>query len=116
MSEYALTERNWLEFRKDVCFRCKKRRQTCSLQLRDDCRKAGYPIRDLAMVILPDYRDAAEFESKAKVILARYNADDSCVPGGLMYCDSPDLTCFDCRIANANILAEQEMRGLCPKK
>lgn len=63
-------ERKWLEFRKDVCFRCKKRRQTCSLQLRDDCRKAGYPIRDLAMVIPPDYRDAAEFEARVAVVAA----------------------------------------------
>lgn len=63
-------EKRWLEFRKDVCFRCKKRRQTCSLQLRDDCRKAGYPIRDLAMVIPPDYRDAAEFEARVSRRLA----------------------------------------------
>lgn len=115
MNEYALTEkeREWLEKRKircsycihykggieGVCFWCpdKKKFETSAYSLE------------------PNYRDAAEFESKAKVILARYNADDSCVPGGLMYCDSPDLTCFDCRIANANILAEQEMRGLCPK-
>jgi len=63
-------ERKWLELRKNVCFRCKKRRQTCSLQLREDCRKAGYPIRDLAMVIPPDYRDAAEFEARVAVVAA----------------------------------------------
>lgn len=66
-------EKRWLEFRKDVCFRCKKRRQTCSLQLRDDCRKAGYPIRNLAMVIPPDYRDAAEFEAR----VSRYIAENA---------------------------------------
>lgn len=65
-------EKRWLEFRKDVCFRCKKRRQTCSLQLRDDCRKAGYPIRDLAMVIPPDYRDVAEFAARVAAKLAEH--------------------------------------------
>lgn len=65
-------ERKWLEFRKDVCFRCKKRRQTCSPLLRESCQKAGYPIRDLAMVIPPDYRDAAEFEARVAEKLAEH--------------------------------------------
>lgn len=65
-------ERKWLEFRKDVCFRCKKRRQTCSPVLREICQKAGYPIRDLAMVIPPDYRDAAEFEARVAEKLAEH--------------------------------------------
>ena len=66
-------ERKWLEFRKDVCFRCKKRRQTCSPVLREICQKAGYPIRSLAMVIPPDYRDAAEFEAR----VSRYIAENA---------------------------------------
>lgn len=114
MGKYALTEheRKWLEERKKRTQHC----DTCPnrvgyYELCSSCRSRSL----YGLSLCPDYRDAAEFESKAKVILARYNADDSCVPGGLMYCDSPDLTCFDCRIANANILAEQEMRGLCPK-
>lgn len=69
-------ERKWLEFRKDVCFRCKKRRQTCSPVLREICQKAGYPTRDLAMVIPPDYRDAAEFEARAKIIALHLDIED----------------------------------------
>lgn len=73
-------ERKWLEFRKDVCFRCKKRRQTCGPVLREVCQKAGYPIRDLAMVIPPDYRDAAEFEARVAVVAA--NGAQPCLQYG----------------------------------
>lgn len=66
-------ERKWLEFRKNVCFRCKKRRQTCSPVIREICQKAGYPIHDLAMVIPQDYRDAAEFEAR----VSRYIAENA---------------------------------------
>lgn len=102
-------EREWLTVRKKACARCGKVPSRCSQDQRNVCYRAGFPLWDKTTVTFESYRDAAEFEARAKVILARYNADDSCVPGGLMYCDSPDLTCFDCRIANANILAEQEM-------
>ena len=84
-------ERKWLELRKNVCFRCKKRRQTCSLQLREDCRKAGYPIRDLAMVIPPDYRDAAEFEARVAVVAA--NGAQPCLQYNY---DCPDGYAGDC--------------------
>lgn len=40
--------------------------------LREICQKAGYPIRDLAMVIPPDYRDAAEFEARVAEKLAEH--------------------------------------------
>ena len=66
-------EKRWLEFRKNVCFRCKKRRQTCSPVIREICQKAGYPIHDLAMVIPQDYRDAAEFEAR----VSRYIAENA---------------------------------------
>ena len=66
-------EKMWLEFRKNVCFRCKKRRQTCSPVIREICQKAGYPIHDLAMVIPQDYRDAAEFEAR----VSRYIAENA---------------------------------------
>ena len=66
-------ERKWLELRKNVCFRCKKRRQTCSPVIREICQKAGYPIHDLAMVIPQDYRDAAEFEAR----VSRYIAENA---------------------------------------
>lgn len=108
-------ERKWLEFRKDVCFRCKKRRQTCSLQLRDDCRKAGYPIRDLAMVIPPDYRDAAEF---AERVAAKLTLEEPCpLPENADLDDCPYFTeddgsafsCRWCRLKRARIAVEEEM-------
>lgn len=107
-------EKRWLEFRKDVCFRCKKRRQTCSLQLRDDCRKAGYPIRDLAMVIPPDYRDAAEFEARAKMIALHLDIEDvPCAHGMTMFCPAKHFKgkgCGDwCRMRMAHLQAEKEM-------
>ena len=102
-------EKRWLEFRKDVCFRCEKRRQTCSLQLRDDCRKAGYPIRDLAMVIPPDYRDAAEFEARVAARLAGAWAigEDMCFNN---HCQlfAKDR-CTACYLKNARIAVEEEM-------
>lgn len=80
-------ERKWLEFRKDVCFRCKKRRQTCSLSLREDCRKAGYPIRDLAMVIPSDYRDAAEFEARVSRCIAENASELDMISNNLQFLD-----------------------------
>ena len=80
-------EKRWLEFRKNVCFRCKKRRQTCSLQLREDCRKAGYPIRDLAMVIPPDYRDAAEFEARVSRCIAENASELDMISNNLQFLD-----------------------------
>lgn len=97
-------EKRWLEFRKDVCFRCKKRRQTCSLQLRDDCRKAGYPIRDLAMVIPPDYRDAAEF---AERVAAKLTLKEPCP---LPEHEESAFSCRWCRLKRARIAVEEEMK------
>ena len=107
-------EKRWLEFRKNVCFRCKKRRQTCSLQLREDCRKAGYAIRDLAMVIPPDYADAAEFEARAKVIALHIDIEDvPCAHGMTMFCPAKHFKgkgCGDwCRMRMAHLQAEKEM-------
>lgn len=80
-------EKRWLEFRKNVCFRCKKRRQTCSLVLREICRKAGYPIRDLAMVIPPDYRDAAEFEARVSRCIAENASELDMISNNLQFLD-----------------------------
>lgn len=108
-------EKKWLELRKNVCFRCKKRRQTCSLQLRKNCRMAGYPIRDLAMIHQPDYRDAAEFAERVaeKLTLKEpcplpENADlDDCP-----YFTEDDGSAFSCRwcsLKRTRIAVEQEM-------
>lgn len=80
-------ERKWLEFRKDVCFRCKKRRQTCSPVLREICQKDGYPIRDLAMVIPPDYRDAAEFEARVSRCIAENVSELDMISNNLQFLD-----------------------------
>jgi len=110
-------EKRWLEFRKNVCFRCKKRRQTCSLQLREDCRKAGYAIRDLAMVIPPDYADAAEFEARVaeKLTLKEpcplpENADlDDCPYSYFIEDEESAFSCRWCRLKRARITVEEEM-------
>lgn len=102
-------ERKWLEFRKNVCFRCKKRRQTCSPVLREICQKAGYPIRDLAMVIPPDYRDAAEFEARVTARLAGAWAigEDMCFNNHCQLFDKD--RCTACYLKNARIAVEEEM-------
>ena len=116
-------EKKWLEFRKNVCFRCKKRRQTCSLQLRDDCLKVGYPIRDLAMMFQPDYADAAEFEARVaeKLTLKEpcplpENADlDDCPYSYFIEDEESAFSCRWCRLKRARIAVEQEMEG-CPNQ
>ena len=111
-------EKRWLEFRKNVCFRCKKRRQTCSLQLRDDCLKVGYPIRDLAMMSQPDYADAAEFEARCNEKMARKPIKSKpCAYGKCPrdYKSCPffemegDLSLPFCRLLCVHIAVEQEM-------
>ena len=111
-------ERKWLEFRKDVCFRCKKRRQTCSPVLREICQKARYPIRDLAMVIPPDYRDAAEFEARVSRCIAENASELDMISNNLQFLDDcPHFTeddgsafsCRWCRLKRARIAVEEEM-------
>lgn len=108
-------ERKWLELRKNVCFRCKKRRQTCSLSLREDCRKSGYPIRDLAMMCQPDYRDAAEFSER---VVAKLTLEEPCpLPENADLDECPYFTeddgsafsCRWCRLKRARIAVEEEM-------
>lgn len=103
-------ERKWLEFRKDVCFRCKKRRQTCSPVLREICQKAGYPIRDLAMVIPPDYRDAAEFEARVSRCIAENASELDMISNNLQFLDgfkAKSLAWYILR--EARIAVEEEM-------
>lgn len=107
-------EKKWLELRKNVCFRCKKRRQTCSLSLREDCRNAGYPLRQLQLVRYSDYRDAAKFEETAKVIALHIDIEDvPCANGMRMFCPAKHFKgkgCGDwCRMRMAHLQAEQEM-------
>ena len=103
-------ERKWLEFRKDVCFRCKKRRQTCSPVLREICQKARYPIRDLAMVIPPDYRDAAEFEARVSRCIAENASELDMISNNLQFLDgfkAKSLAWYILR--EARIAVEEEM-------
>lgn len=103
-------EKRWLEFRKDVCFRCKKRRQTCSPVLREICQKAGYPIRDLAMVIPPDYRDAAEFEARVSRCIAGNASELDMISNNLQFLDgfkAKSLAWYILR--EARIAVEEEM-------
>lgn len=103
-------EKRWLEFRKNVCFRCKKRRQTCSPVLREVCQKAGYPIRDLAMVIPPDYRDAAEFEARVSRCIAGNASELDMISNNLQFLDgfkTKSLAWYILR--EARIAVEEEM-------
>lgn len=103
-------EKKWLEFRKNVCFRCKKRRQTCSLQLRDDCLKVGYPIRDLAMMFQPDYADAAEFEARVSRCIAENASELDMISNNLQFLDgfkAKSLAWYILR--EARIAVEEEM-------
>lgn len=103
-------EKRWLEFRKDVCFRCKKRRQTCSPVLREICQKARYPIRDLAMVIPPDYRDAAEFEARVSRCIAENASELDMISNNLQFLDgfkAKSLAWYILR--EARIAVEEEM-------
>ena len=103
-------ERKRLVLRKNVCFRCKKRRQTCSLSLREDCRKAGYPIRDLAMMCQPDYRDAAEFEARVSRCIAENASELDMISNNLQFLDgfkAKSLAWYILR--EARIAVEEEM-------
>ena len=103
-------EKKWLEERK-------KRTQHC-----DTCpNRVGYyelcscRSRSLyGLSLCPDYRDAAEFEARAKIIALHLDIEDvPCAHGMRMFCPAKHFKgkgCGDwCRMRMAHLQAEKEM-------
>lgn len=108
-------EKRWLEFRKNVCFRCSKNKRTCSQALRKICLDIGFPIKDRTVMKEQDYCDAAEFEAR---VAEKLTLEEPCpLPENADLDDCPYFTeddgsafsCRWCRLKRARIAVEEEM-------
>jgi hypothetical protein len=109
-------ERKWLTVRKKACARCGKVPFRCSQDQRNACYRAGFPLWDKTTVTFESYRDAAEFEARAKVIALHIDIEDvPCAHGMTMFCPAKHFKgkgCGDwCRMRMAHLQAEQEMNN-----
>lgn len=104
-------ERKWLEERKKRTQHC----DTCPnrvgyYELCSSCRSRSL----YGLSLCPDYRDAAEFEARAKVIALHLDIEDvPCAHGMTMFCPAKHFKgkgCGDwCRMRMAHLQAEKEM-------
>lgn len=104
-------ERKWLEERKKRTQHC----DTCPnrvgyYELCSSCRSR----RLYGLSLCPDYRDAAEFEARAKIIALHLDIEDvPCAHGMRMFCPAKHFKgkgCGDwCRMRMAHLQAEKEM-------
>lgn len=104
-------EKKWLEERKKRTQHC----DTCPnrvgyYELCSSCRSRSL----YGLSLCPDYRDAAEFEARAKVIALHLDIEDvPCAHGMTMFCPAKHLKgkgCGDwCRMRMAHLQAEKEM-------
>ncbi|WP_431639879.1 hypothetical protein WCP94_004325 [Bilophila wadsworthia] len=104
-------ERKWLEERKKRTQHC----DTCPnrvgyYELCSSCRSRSL----YGLSLCPDYRDAAEFEARAKVIALHLDIEDvPCAHGMMMFCPAKHFKgkgCGDwCRMRMAHLQAEKEM-------
>ncbi len=104
-------EKRWLEERKKRTQHC----DTCPnrvgyYELCSSCRSRSL----YGLSLCPDYRDAAEFEARAKVIALHLDIEDvPCAHGMTMFCPAKHFKgkgCGDwCRMRMAHLQAEKEM-------
>ena len=104
-------EKRWLEERKKRTQHC----DTCPnrvgyYELCSSCRSRSL----YGLSLCPDYRDAAEFEARAKVIALHLDIEDvPCAHGMMMFCPAKHFKgkgCGDwCRMRMAHLQAEKEM-------
>lgn len=104
-------EKKWLEERKKRTQHC----DTCPnrvgyYELCSSCRSRSL----YGLSLCPDYRDAAEFEARAKVIALYLDIEDvPCAHGMTMFCPAKHFKgkgCGDwCRMRMAHLQAEKEM-------
>ena len=104
-------ERKWLEERKKRTQHC----DTCPnrvgyYELCSSCRSR----RLYGLSLCPDYRDAAEFEARAKIIALHLDIEDvPCAHGMRMFCPAKHFKgkgCGDwCRMRMAHLQAEEKM-------
>lgn len=104
-------ERKWLEERKKRTQHC----DTCPnrvgyYELCSSCRSRSL----YGLSLCPDYRDAAEFEARAKVIALHLDIEDvPCAHGMMLFCPAKHFKgkgCGDwCRMRMAHLQAEKEM-------
>ena len=104
-------ERKWLEERKkrtQYCDTCPNR--VGYYELCSSCRSRSL----YGLSLCPDYRDAAEFEARAKIIALHLDIEDvPCAHGMTMFCPAKHFKgkgCGDwCRMRMAHLQAEKEM-------
>lgn len=89
-------ERKWLEKRRTKDAPCGACWRWCRTECKEACDR-----------LTSDYRDAAEFEARAKLIILK--SEDNCIDGGIAHCDDCNISCHECMEANAYLLAEQEI-------
>lgn len=104
-------EKKWLEERKKRTQHC----DTCPnrvgyYELCSSCRSRSL----YGLSLCPDYRDAAEFEARAKIIALHLDIEDvPCAHGMRMFCPAKHFKgkgCGDwCRMRMAHLQAEKEM-------
>lgn len=104
-------EKRWLEERKKRTQHC----DTCPnrvgyYELCSSCRSRSL----YGLSLCPDYRDAAEFEARAKIIALHLDIEDvPCAHGMTMFCPAKHFKgkgCGDwCRMRMAHLQAEKEM-------
>ena len=99
-------ERAWLERRKNLCLRC-RRREDCRVGTRhgynaEDCRFWEFCRNE-------DYKDAARFEARVARELTNPVGDymPFCMPGNCYFHERHN--CRECRLMHARIAVEAEM-------
>lgn len=96
-------ERKWLEKRRTKDAPCGACWRWCSSSCKNPCD-----------ILVSDYRDAAEFEARAKVIALHIDIEDvPCAHGMTMFCPAKHFKgkgCGNwCRMRMAHLQAEEEM-------
>lgn len=108
-------ERAWLERRKNLCLRC-RRREDCRVGTRhgynaEDCRfwELLRPGRYRLGLYCDDYEDAARFEAFVARELTNPVGDymPFCMPGNCYFHERHN--CRECRLMHARIAVEAEM-------
>lgn len=106
-------EREWLANRTPVC--CKSLPpKSFDGYPQSRCPNCKYNLPRPCSIYRSDYRDAAEFEARAKVIALHLDIEDvPCAHGMMLFCPAKHFKgkgCGDwCRMRMAHLQAEKEM-------
>lgn len=109
------SEKQWLENRKDVCFRCGRDKKTeCiySFCYYAQCVGQNYPMNPKRYTLSGFSQDVAEFEARAAIWLAKAGELDSLpceiIGEGCTEVGKLRYKCVQCRLKHARIAVEQE--------